>query len=624
MTSVDVAIEERKFVPKNTVVALGQSVRWTNVSPVNHNVTDTTGMGYFSSGTIAPTGTHQFAFTAAGNYPYRSTLGPTGMTGSVTVPMVVSPTSGATTTSFLVTWAAMAPPSGYVVDVQIRRPGGSWSDWRMNQTTTSTTFVPDAGTGTYEFRARLRRPTFGSAAYSAAFAITVSTNQPPTAVIQADVTSGPAPLTVHFDGTGSSDPEGGPLTYAWDLDGDGAYDDSTASQPSSTYTAPGSVTVRLRVTDPLGGQDTESIVISVGNSPPTAIIDQPLASLTWHVGESVAFAGRATDPDSGELPPSAMSWEVILHHCPSECHSYAPTVFPGVASGSFLAPDHGYPSHLEIRLTVTDPGGATDTTSVLIYPETTTVTLGSAPTGLSLDLNGQSAATPFTRTVIVGSTNALTAPSPQGLGGSNYEFVSWSDGGAQTHNVVVAAPTTYTASYTQVTSVDVAIETNKFTPKNAVIALGQTVRWTNISAVNHNVTDTTGMGYFGSGTIAPTGTYQFTFPVAGNYTLRSTLGPASMTGSVQVPMIVSPTSGGTSTSFFVTWATAPLPAGYSVDVQIRRPGNASWSNWQLNQTSMSSPFVPDAGPGTYEFRARLRRPTFGSAAYSAAFAITVS
>jgi plastocyanin len=277
-----------------------------------------------------------------------------------------------------------------------------------------------------------------------------------------------------------------------------------------------------------------------------------------------------------------------------------------------------------VRLTVTDSGGLSDTTSVLIYPETTTITMASSPTGLSLDLNGESVATPFTRTVIVGSDNALNAPSPQSLGGSSYEFASWSDGGAQAHDVVVSSPVTYTATYTQATTVGVSIETTKFTPKNSAIALGQIVRWTNISAVNHNVTDTSGMGYFGSGTIAPAGTYEFTFAAAGNFPYRSTLGPGNMTGSVSVPMVVSPTTGGTSTSFTVTWASAPLPAGYVADVQIRRPGTSTWSNWRLNQTVTSTTFVPDAGTGTYEFRARLKNPGLGSAAYSSPFAIVVS
>ena len=82
----------------------------------------------------------------------------------------------------------------------------------------------------------------------------VAANQPPVASANANPTSGTAPLLVNFDGSGSSDPEGGPLTYAWDLDGDGAYDDASVQQPQYTYTQPGSYTARLRVTDN-GGVD---------------------------------------------------------------------------------------------------------------------------------------------------------------------------------------------------------------------------------------------------------------------------------------------------------------------------------------------------------------------------------
>ena len=52
----------------------------------------------------------------------------------------------------------------------------------------------------------------------------------------------------------------------------------------------------------------------------------------------------------GSLPASALTWSVIMHHCPSNCHTHDIQQFVGVASGSFPAPDHEYPSHLELRL----------------------------------------------------------------------------------------------------------------------------------------------------------------------------------------------------------------------------------------------------------------------------------
>jgi glucose/arabinose dehydrogenase/PKD repeat protein len=278
----------------------------------------------------------------------------------------------------------------------------------------------------------------------------VSGNLPPTAVAQADRTSGAAPLTVNFNGSASSDPEGLTLTYAWDLDGDGAFDDSAAANPSFTYASSGTITVRLRVTDNQGLADVAALVISVNNTPPTATIATPQPSFTWKVGDPIAFSGSASDQQDGSLPASALTWSVIMHHCPSNCHTHDIQQFAGVASGTFAAPDHEYPSHLELRLTATDSGGLQHTASVLIQPQTVTLTFQSSPAGLQLAVNGLSGATPFTRTVIIGSSNSLSAPSPQTVGQTAYSFASWSDGGAQVHNVTApASAATYTATYVQ-------------------------------------------------------------------------------------------------------------------------------------------------------------------------------
>jgi glucose/arabinose dehydrogenase len=278
-----------------------------------------------------------------------------------------------------------------------------------------------------------------------------SANNPPTAGASASPTTGPAPLTVQFDGTSSSDPDAGDtLTYDWDLDGDGAYDDASVAQPSQTYTA-GTYTVRLLVTDSHGASDvSDPITITAGDTPPTATIVTPAPGTTWRVGQTIAFSGSATDAQDGNLPAAALSWSLILHHCPSNCHVHPIQSFQGVASGSFSAPDHEYPSHLELRLTATDSSGLTDTESVLLNPRTVVLTLQSQPAGLQLIINGTSRAAPFTRTVILGSTNTVSAPTPQTLGGRSYAFTSWSDGGAQTHSIVANTAATYKARYRRI------------------------------------------------------------------------------------------------------------------------------------------------------------------------------
>jgi glucose/arabinose dehydrogenase/PKD repeat protein len=276
------------------------------------------------------------------------------------------------------------------------------------------------------------------------------TNQPPVAVATATPTTGSAPLTVNFNGSGSSDPDGDTITFAWDLDGDGAFDDSTAAQPTFTYTSQGSYAATLRVTDPDGASGTDSVTITVGNTPPIATINLPAAGTTWQVGTVINFSGSATDLQDGTLPPSALSWDLVMQHCPSNCHSHTLQSFTGVASGSFTAPDHEYPSYLELRLTATDSGGLSDTETLRLDPRTVALTFQTVPGGLQVAVNGIQAQATFSRTVFVGSSNTVSATSPQSKGRKMYAFQSWSDGGAQTHTIVApAAATTYSARFRQ-------------------------------------------------------------------------------------------------------------------------------------------------------------------------------
>jgi PKD repeat protein len=275
-------------------------------------------------------------------------------------------------------------------------------------------------------------------------------NHAPTAVIGANPTSGAVPLVVNFNSTGSGDPDAGDtITYAWDLDNDGQFNDGNASTAQFTFTTAGTKTVRLQVTDNHGLSSVATTTISVtnpNNQLPTMIIDTPSSSLPWKVGDGISFSGHATDPEDVNVATSGLNWQFILHQGAS---TQVLQTFNGVSGGTFTVPNEPYPSTLEIKATATDSSGGQGTSSVTISPQIVSLNFATSPTGLQLSVNGTISTAPFSRTVIVNSVNAVIATSSQTLNSTSYFFANWSDNGAATHNITAPAlPATYTATYT--------------------------------------------------------------------------------------------------------------------------------------------------------------------------------
>jgi glucose/arabinose dehydrogenase len=279
-----------------------------------------------------------------------------------------------------------------------------------------------------------------------------SGNTPPTAVADASPRSGGVPLTVQFDGSLSSDPDpGATLTYAWDLDGDGLFNDAFVVRPIHTYTVAGQITARLRVTDDKGASSIDGVVVSPGNHAPLATVTAPPPTLTWAVGDAIVYSGKGQDTEDGAMPASSMHWDIVMHHCPSgtpDCHEHLIESHDGTSGGTFVAPDHDYYSYLEFRLTVTDLGGLTGVNSADIDPKTSVTTFASSPAGATISVGFRTAPAPFSQTLIVNSTNSVSAAGLQTLAGLPSYWSSWSDGGARLHDIVAgASAATLTASY---------------------------------------------------------------------------------------------------------------------------------------------------------------------------------
>ena len=120
-------------------------------------------------------------------------------------------------------------------------------------------------------------------------------------VAAADPEYGAFPLEVDFDATGSTDADtGDTLTYEWDLNGDGDYDDpvdSTSATPTHTYNSaadrersPSRERRQSRRPTPTRSASTPA------TSPPAPQITSPAPGTTWTVGQQLNFHGVATDP----------------------------------------------------------------------------------------------------------------------------------------------------------------------------------------------------------------------------------------------------------------------------------------------------------------------------------------
>ncbi len=115
--------------------------------------------------------------------------------------------------------------------------------------------------------------------------------------------------TQPLDASGTTHPSlsGDALTYAWDFDLDGEYDDASGVQPlfsAALLDGPSSVTVGLRVSDSSGRTSTDTATIQITNVAP--LVD---------AGPDVVVAAARTLVSSGSfLDPGMDSWTVTVNY----------------------------------------------------------------------------------------------------------------------------------------------------------------------------------------------------------------------------------------------------------------------------------------------------------------------
>ncbi|MQW74974.1 DUF1349 domain-containing protein [Nocardioides sp. dk4132] len=169
----------------------------------------------------------------------------------------------------------------------------------------------------------------------------VEGNRAPIARATADPTSGPAPLTVQFDGSGSFDADTGDatgLTYAWDFDGDGTTD-ATTPTASFTYAEAGNYTARLTVTDEGGRSGTTNIDIVAGNTAPTVELTLPVDGGFFEFGDYLRYEVEVTDPEDGTIDCDRVTVQPGLGH---DEHSHDYEQYDGCSGTLALPGDSGH------------------------------------------------------------------------------------------------------------------------------------------------------------------------------------------------------------------------------------------------------------------------------------------
>ncbi len=178
--------------------------------------------------------------------------------------------------------------------------------------------------------------------------IGMNPNSPPIAVA-----GGPYEVdeggSVPVDAGASSDPEEDTLTFAWDFDNDGQFDDATVVNPTfaaAGLDGPSIAIISVEVSDPSGGTDIADATVMIDNvAPEVGDITAPIDPVA--LGTSIQASASFTDAGTPDTHTAEWDW--------GDGTVEAGTVTQGSGSGS-VADSHTYtlPGVYTVTLTVAD------------------------------------------------------------------------------------------------------------------------------------------------------------------------------------------------------------------------------------------------------------------------------
>lgn len=253
--------------------------------------------------------------------------------------------------------------------------GGKWIKSVGVKNTDEVVSVQNFGSGFIALASLIQNPLDGSMVYvdigvNKVRTIKYGGNQLPVVIMSSDKKYGPSVLNVSFTGNTSYDPDGNIAGYLWDF-GDGST--STNANPVHNFTAPANTpkkfVVKLTITDNSGGKSTDSLIVSVNNTPPIVNITSPIKNSFYTIGPDTAYACTA-DVSDFEQGPSQLfyEWQTFLIH---NNHNHPGPVDNNTTTSTMISRIgcNGDTYSWKIKLTVTDAAGLSASDSSQIFPD---------------------------------------------------------------------------------------------------------------------------------------------------------------------------------------------------------------------------------------------------------------
>ncbi|HEU4842075.1 MAG TPA: PKD domain-containing protein, partial [Ilumatobacteraceae bacterium] len=116
--------------------------------------------------------------------------------------------------------------------------------------------------------------------------------------------SGGEGAAVALDARGSKPGASGEAVtaYAWDLDGDGAYDDADGAQPNATFPDDGAYPVAVQVTDAAGRVATDTAEVTVANAAPV------ISGARVNDDDPAVFTATVKDAGVQDVQEASVDW----------------------------------------------------------------------------------------------------------------------------------------------------------------------------------------------------------------------------------------------------------------------------------------------------------------------------